>query len=180
MVKPPAAVTSTSRRSSNTCSGGCQPWLARMCHAKAMGCLGAALVGANLGWHEYVRRHLLWWVPTLVGTNVSGVRANPVSTKVDTYQSHGLGWHECVRRPYQHRVDQGRHLPKPWTWLARMCPASMPTPCRPRSTPTKARELHVRYRRAETVAARGARQQQEHQHHQAHHWHEHQQVPPPG
>ncbi|KAG1275179.1 hypothetical protein G6F64_014953 [Rhizopus arrhizus] len=56
----------------------------------------------------------------------------------------------------------------------------MPTPCRPRSTPTKARELHVRYRRAETVAARGARQQQEHQHHQAHHWHEHQQVPPPG
>ncbi|KAG0932233.1 hypothetical protein G6F31_016587 [Rhizopus arrhizus] len=58
------------------------------------------------------QQYLLWWVPTLVGTNVSGVRANPVSTKVDTYQSHGLGWHECVRRPCQHRVDQGRHLPK--------------------------------------------------------------------
>jgi hypothetical protein len=27
---------------------------------------------------------LLWWVPTLVGTNVSGVPANTVSTKVDT------------------------------------------------------------------------------------------------
>gem|GEM_PF-2675208 len=104
------------------CSGGCQPWLARMCRPRSTptepgGHLGIALVGANLGWHDCVdqgrhlpkrgaHRHCFGgcqpWLARM---------CRPRSTPTEPGGRIGialvganLGWHDCV--------DQGRHLPK--------------------------------------------------------------------